>query len=132
MISRRRVQNMNSWLTETTGVLARPLNSDAVEINIEDAGHLGIVEGQQVRVVSRAATVEVRAVVSDRMRRGVVAFEQGWGSRLFDPAGKGATEQYGVNRNLLVANDDLDPLSMVPALNGTPVRVEPIAAAMAA
>lgn len=132
IISRRRVQNMNSWLVESTGVNIKPFSGDAVEINTDDAARLGIADGQTVRVSSRAASIEARAVVSDKIRRGVVTIEQGWGSRVFDPLGGSPPEQYGVNRNLLIPNDDLDPISCMPQLNGTRVRVEPIAQAMAA
>jgi len=47
----------------------------------------------------------------------------GWGSRVFDPL-TGDHRVRGINRNLLVANDELDPLSSVPRLNGTPIRIE--------
>jgi formate dehydrogenase len=124
MISRRRLQNMNSWLVETTGKSIKPFTGDVVEINAGDAVRLGIADGQAVRVVSRIAAVEARAVVSDRIRSGVVAFEQGWGSSLLDPSGRSAPELHGINRNLLVANDDIDPISGVPQLNGTRVRLE--------
>ncbi len=128
MISRRRVQNMNSWLADTTGKTARPFTGDAVEINTADAARLGVTENQIVRLVSRAAAIEVRAVISDRIRDGVVVLEQGWGSRVFDPVNGEAAEQYGINRNLLIPNDELDPLSAMPSLNGTHVRLETIAA----
>lgn len=132
MISRRRVQNMNSWLAETTGRTARPFPGDSVEINLEDAARLNIAEGQKLRLVSNAATLQASAVLSDRVRSGVVVLEQGWGSRVFDPSGAQAPERYGVNRNALVPNDELDPLSMVPPLNGTRVRLEVLETVLAA
>ena len=77
-----------------------------------------------IRLVSKADSLEVRTLVSDRIREGVVVLEQGWGSRLFDPVNGGTAQQFGVNRNSLVPNSDLDPLTSVPALNGARVRIE--------
>ncbi|MGQ0697063.1 MAG: molybdopterin-containing oxidoreductase family protein [Panacagrimonas sp.] len=131
MISRRRVQNMNSWLADVTGKTARPFPGDLVEVNTQDAARLGIAEGQTLRLVSKAASLEARAAVSGRVRPGVVVLEQGWGSGVFDPNGVEPPERYGVNRNLLIANDDLDPLSCMPQLNGTQVRIEAMVAVAA-
>jgi formate dehydrogenase len=75
-------------------------------------------------VVSRIARLPARALVSDRIRPGVVVFEHGWGSGLFDPSGRQTVARTGVNRNTLVSGEELDPLSRVPLLNGTRVRVE--------
>ncbi|MES0875378.1 molybdopterin-containing oxidoreductase family protein [Sinimarinibacterium thermocellulolyticum] len=124
LISRRRLQNMNSWLTDTTGLDARPLLADVVEIARADADALGVADGDAVQVVSRIARLPAKALVSDRIRPGVVVFEHGWGSGLFDPSGQRTVLRTGVNRNALVSGDELDPLSQVPLLNGTPVRIE--------
>jgi formate dehydrogenase len=124
LISRRRVQNMNSWLTDTTGLNARPLQADIVEIARADARALEVSDGDSVSVVSRIARLPARALVSDRIRPGVVVFEHGWGSGLFDPSGRQTVARTGVNRNTLVSGEELDPLSRVPLLNGTRVRVE--------
>lgn len=123
IISRRRMQNMNSWLTETVGQQCRPMNADCAEISQGDADRYGLADGQTAHVVSRTGSIEVQVRVSDRVRDGVVVLEQGWGSRLFDPVNRGEDLKYGVNRNLLVSNDELDPLSQVPTLNGTRVRI---------
>jgi len=126
MVSRRRMQNMNSWLTDTAGLSARPLNADVVEVNPEDASRMGLREGQGVHAISRAGAVEVRVSITDRIRPGVVVLEHGWGSGLFDPAAGKAVSRTGVNRNLLVSGVDLDPLSQVPQLNGARIRLEPL------
>lgn len=126
LVSRRRMQNMNSWLTDTAGLSARPLNADVIEVNPEDATRLGLQEGQGVRAVSRAGSVDVRVNVNDRIRPGVVVLEHGWGSGLFDPASGKEVSRVGINRNLLVSSDELDPLSQVPMLNGARVRLEPL------
>ena len=92
-------------------------------MNPGDASSLGILDGQQVEVSSTVASVRAVCQVSDEVRAGVVLMEHGWGSHVLDPSGEVPPEVHGVNRNLLVANDDLDPLASVPRLNGMPVRV---------
>lgn len=92
LISRRRAQNMNSWLPATTGLLDKPLNA-AVEVDSADAARRGIDDGQQVHLMSREAAVEARIIASDRVRSGVAALEQGSGLRLFVTHGMSATEQ---------------------------------------
>jgi len=64
--------------------------------------------------------------ISDAPRPGVVVMKHGWGSRIFDPVNGGEPESYGTNRNLLIPDDNLDPLSQSPAMNSTFVAVERI------
>lgn len=124
LITRRSMYLMNSWSHETSVTnLKRPLG-DTVELNAADAAHCGIVDGQPVRVVSATGAVSVRAVLSDAVRSGVAVMAHGWGGKTYDPLRGGFTEHGGVNRNLLVSNTDVDPLSYVPRLNGCEVRIE--------
>jgi formate dehydrogenase len=81
-----------------------------------------------VEVESPVSSIKVRAVVSDAVRPGVVVCEDGWGSRVFDLTSGRATLQYGANRNLLVDNRVLDPLSQAPAMSGQRVAVRPVKA----
>jgi formate dehydrogenase len=127
MISRRTSNTMNSWLMEVPG-LQRGLTGETIEVNSDDALALGLRDDDVVRVSSQAASVEMRVVVSSAIRPGVVVTEQGWGSGVFDPAGAGPVERFGVNRNAVVCGDRLDPLSGTPALNGTRVVLVPVAA----
>jgi formate dehydrogenase len=123
LLSRRRRQTMNSWLSETTAGGHKDLTGDRVEIHPTLGARLGIGDGDEVRVTSATSALLATALYSLDVRADTAVMEQGWGSRVFDPASGQASVQ-GVNRNLLVANDDLDPLSSVPRLNGTPIRLE--------
>lgn len=125
LLSRRRKHTMNSWYAEITAHKMHDSSGDWVEVHTTTAAELGIVDGASVRVVSATAELIARARLSTSIKTNVVVMEQGWGSRVFDPA-SGHGQAIGVNRNLLVANNELDPLSSVPRLNGTPVRVEPL------
>ena len=123
LLSRRRRQTMNSWYSEVTAVNAKEFGGDSIEMHPELAEQLELSEGQSVRVASRSAEVIAKVRLSTRLKPQTVVMEQGWGSRVFNPA-SGESKAIGINRNLLVANDELDPLTQVPRLNGTPVRIE--------
>ncbi len=124
LANRRNRHSMNSWLNELPG-LHPSGKRNVVTINSDDAAALGIADGDPVRVFSAVGEVELAASVSDRPRRGVVIIDHGWGSRVFDPRGGSAPETYGANRNLLVDNVALDPLSQTSPLNSSYVGVKP-------
>jgi formate dehydrogenase len=125
LLSRRRKQTMNSWLAETVPPALAARDAETVAMCAADAATCGVRAGQRVHVASRANRVEAVVEIDDGLRPGTVLMAQGWGSRVFDPV-TGEAQAIGVNRNLLVSSDDLDPLSAVPRLNGTPVAVTPL------
>ena len=126
LISRRRNGMMNSSLTETSGSVGHDATADAVEINRLDAEHAGITEGEWVQVRSDTATIRACATLADDIRRSTVVLAQGWGSPLLDPATSTEVFHRGNERNKLVSDADLDPLSAVPRLNGTLVAISRI------
>ncbi len=121
-INRRRVASMNSWLNEMPS-LARRRATNELEMNSEDAAALGLAESDLVTVTSAVGSVDLPLTLSDAVRRGVVVAEHGWGSALLDPTGNDRGTSLGVNRNELVSNRQVDPLSQIPAFNTTAVRV---------
>lgn len=128
LINRRIRESMNSWLNETPSLFEQH-RSNAIEMHPDDAAAAGLVDGQWARVVSDNGAVELPVKIVDGGRPGVVAIAHGWGSRIFDPKGGAEPEQHGVNRNLLIGRREIDPLSQIPSLNATPVRVELLTAA---
>ncbi len=122
--NRRRLSSMNSFLNELPGP-RKIVASNRAELHHDDAARLGIVDGDRVRVRSAVGSIELTAVVTDAPRPGVVVVEHGWGSRVFDPAGRAEPDVVGVNRNLLTAANEEDPLSLMSAFNETWVTVEP-------
>ena len=76
-----------------------------------------------VTVSSATNRLQAKAKLSKDIRSGVAVMEHGWGYRTFDPKTGEGSYNGGVNRNILVSNTDLDPLSRVPRLNGTRVSV---------
>jgi formate dehydrogenase len=116
---------MNSWLNELPGLHGKRRAND-LEINPEDAAELGVVDGDRVRVSSTVGSLETDVRISGALRPGVLLMKHGWGSRVFDPRSGGPPESHGTNRNLLVRDDDVDPLSQNPALSSTYVAIEPV------
>lgn len=123
MVNRRNRESMNSWLNETPG-LNEQQRGNAMEIHPDDAGALGLEDGQWARVLSESGFIELPVLIVDGGRPGVVAVPHGWGARIFDPRGGGDPQQHGANRNVLVDRQALDFFSQTPAFNATPVRVE--------
>jgi formate dehydrogenase len=114
---------MNSWLNETPTALQRE-KTNTVYLNPDDAERLGIADDDVVRVSSRTAALECVAQVNSAPRQGVVILGHGWGSRIFDPNDAQPPNVFGVNRNALVAAEDVDPLSGTPSFGVVEVAVE--------
>lgn len=123
--NRRHRHSMNSWLNELPGLHPAGKGNEVL-IHPDDAADLGIGAGERVRVSSPVAAIELDAALTPAVRRGLVVVDHGWGSRIFDPRGGGAPESFGVNRNLLVGADGMDPLSQTSTLGGAWVAVEPV------
>lgn len=126
--NRRHRHSMNSFLNDLPGLHPGGKGS-VVLIHPADAAGLGIGEGDLVRVSSPVGAVQVRASLSDRPRRGLLVLDHGWGSRVFDPKGTAEPQVFGVNRNLLIDAEPVDPLSQTPALSSGYVAVELLSAA---
>lgn len=126
LANKRTREAMNSWLNESPGLRAQQDN--AIEIHPDDADQVGIRDGDRVRVISKTNSIELPAMVTTAIRPGVVCSPHGWGGRHFDPHTGTAVGQLGTNRNLLVDNQRIDPLSQLPVFNSTAVRVELIGA----
>jgi formate dehydrogenase len=125
LVNRRSRESMNSMLNETPSLFEQN-RSNSVEIHPEDAAALGLEDGQWAVVTSSIGSIQLPIAIVDGGRRGVVTIAHGWGSRIFDPMNGAEPLIFGVNRNLLIDRDHIDPLSQTPSLNATPVRVEPV------
>ena len=107
----------DQWHTMTrTGKAARltaHLAEPFAELHPADAAALGIEPADLVRVSTDAASITVRALITDRQKQGSVFVPMHW------------TEPYaaGSSPDALVAGN-VDPVSGQPELKHTPVRVE--------
>lgn len=121
LVNQRHLSMMNSWLVETVKRVAS--RGDIIEINPADAAAGGIADAAEVIVGSRTGKLTAKARLTADVPPGIVSMDHGWGSRLFDPKTGTAPEVQGVNRNQLIAADELDELTGTPNLNGTWVSV---------
>ena len=87
-----------------------------VAINPEDAGKLGLTDGQSVRVITEAGSAVGELQVSPQVRSGMVLIPHGFGL-IYDDA------VYGINVNQLTKNTHRDPLG-TPIHRFVPCRIE--------
>ncbi|UNB52136.1 molybdopterin-dependent oxidoreductase [Mycolicibacterium sp. YH-1] len=131
LVGLRHSHTMNTWLSDLPGIRTKKKYNEAA-IHPADAHRLGVSTGDIVRITSPVGSIELPACVTDGVRCGVVVVEQGWGSRVFDPRGTAEPVSFGVNRNVLVDTEELDPLSQMPALNSQAVTIERVESAQGA
>ncbi|MDD3654891.1 MAG: molybdopterin-dependent oxidoreductase [Desulfotomaculaceae bacterium] len=79
-----------------------------VEIHVDQAGALGIADGDRVMVESLRGKIELRAKLSREIHPGVILIPHGWAE---------------ANVNLLTDNDTLDPVTGFPACRSLLARV---------
>jgi formate dehydrogenase major subunit len=108
---------LEHWHTGTMTRRSRPLDAIQpeafVEMHVEDAAHLGVADGQRVRVASRRGQVELKAKVGTRMRPGTC----------FIPF------HYREAAANVLTIDALDPYAKIPEFKFCAVKVEPVEAA---
>ncbi len=123
LVGRRDLRSNNSWM-HNVEILVKGKHRCTLHIHPDDAGRIGVTDGDDARVSSRTGEVQVAVEVTDSVMAGVVSLPHGWGH---DAAGADlavAAQRPGVNSNLLADSEQFDPLSGNAVLNGIPVRVE--------
>ena len=123
LVNRRHRESMNSWMNDNIRLFEHQRGNQA-EMHPDDMRDLGLEDGDRVRVSSSVGAIKLTVTTGAQGRRGLITIPHGWGSRVFDPATPGRYRQWGENRNRLVGNKVIDPLSQTPLLNLTRVRVE--------
>ena len=129
LIGRRDPRSNNSWL-HNVPKLMRGDRCRRLRVHPVDAGRLGLEHGGRAVVHSRVGSLEAEVKVTDEVMPGVVSLPHGWGHH--SPANRVATRDPGPDYNALVDAREIEPLAGMSRLNGTPVRVEPLAAPAAA
>ncbi|HEX6237711.1 MAG TPA: molybdopterin oxidoreductase family protein [Acidimicrobiales bacterium] len=128
LIGRRDLRSNNSWM-HNVEVLVKGRARCTLHVHPEDAGRLGLTDGDEATVTSRAGSVVIPVEVTDAIRPGVVSVPHGWGHDLDGVELSVARRFAGVNANLLTDDQLVDPLSGTAVLNGIPVEVAPVRAA---
>jgi anaerobic selenocysteine-containing dehydrogenase len=131
LVGRRQLRSNNSWM-HNLELLVRGPERCTLHVHPDDAARLGLQDGAPARVENRAGALEAPVEVTDAVMPGVVSLPHGWGH---DAPGSrlGVAEAHaGVNVNLLADEALVDALSGNAVLNGIPVAVAPVAAAVPA
>jgi formate dehydrogenase len=108
--------------------LTKKHSGNAIRISAEDAASASIDDGDWVKVSTSRGAISVPASVTDDIRPGVVSLQHGWGRRLFHPETQPTAEEQGINANLLVDDENLDPLSGMPIFNAIPCAIRRVEA----
>jgi anaerobic selenocysteine-containing dehydrogenase len=124
LIGRRQLSSNNSWM-HNLQTLVRGSNRCTAQLHPEDASRLGLVDGGNAVVRSRAGKIEIPVEITDAIRPGVISIPHGWGHNVAGTRASVARAHAGVNANVLADDRLLDALSGTAALNGIPVEVEP-------
>jgi anaerobic selenocysteine-containing dehydrogenase len=88
-------------------------------MNPQDAGSLGLVDGQQVRVITEAGQETIELEMTGAARQGMVIIPHGFGLQ-YDG------EVYGANVNRLTKNTHRDHFAGTPLHRYVPCRVEAV------
>jgi len=92
----------------------------ALKVSPEDAGAIGLAEGQLAVCESLRGAVRVRVEITDKMLPGVVSMPHGYGT-VED------STMYGPAVNQLTTAEHCDELAKTPFHKHVPVRVRPVA-----
>ncbi|WP_344829278.1 molybdopterin oxidoreductase family protein [Actinocorallia longicatena] len=125
LIGRRHLRSNNSWMHNISSLVGGS-NQCTLRVHPDDAAKLGVGDGQQVRVTSRAGEVEVPLECNDEMMPGVVSLPHGWGHGRNGSRTRVAAQNAGVSVNTLTDEQEIDPLSGNAVFNGVPVRLAPL------
>jgi anaerobic selenocysteine-containing dehydrogenase len=130
VIGRRHLRSNNSWM-HNVPALVKGRDLCTLVVNRADAARLGLVSGGRAEVTSRVGRIELPVEVSDDIAPGVVSIPHGWGHDRPGVELSVARRHAGVNSNVLTDDLLVDPLSGTAVLNGVPVQVASVEAAVA-
>ena len=127
LIGLRELRSHNSWM-HNAPLLMRGGRKHAARVHPDDAGPLGLADGEPVRISSPHGSIEIEATLTDEVKRGTIAVPHGWGH---SGGWSVAAAAGGANVNVLASSDpaDLERLAGMAHLNGIPVRLDAVAPA---
>jgi anaerobic selenocysteine-containing dehydrogenase len=124
LVGRRELRSNNSWM-HNLPTLVRGKERCTALVHPDDASRLGLVDGGEAVVRSRAGEIVVPVEVTDDVMPGVVSIPHGWGHDLPGVSLSVAGAHAGTNSNVLADELVVEPLSGTAVLNGIPVELEP-------
>jgi len=122
LIGRRHLRDCNSWM-HNYEVLVKGKNRCTVMVNEADALDLGLSNGQQVKVASRAGSIELPCEITENIGRGVVSIPHGYGHHRSRTNVRIASDHAGVTINDLTDELVLDELTGNAAFSGVRVMI---------
>ena len=122
LIGRRHIRSNNSWM-HNYHRLVKGKPRWQLFMHPQDLERLEIENESMVKVTSRVGEIMTQVLASDDMMPGVVSLPHGWGHNMKGVKMSIATEQQGVNCNVLTDDQFIDQASGNAALNGVPVSV---------
>jgi len=126
LIGRRHVSTNNSWMHQFRKLsLSKQVRCTAM-INPEDAGNLGIADGDQLKVSSVNGEIVIPAELTDAMMTGVVCIPHGFGHTRAGTQIPHAEAKPGVSVNDITDHNHIDELTGNAAFSGTSVTIERI------
>jgi anaerobic selenocysteine-containing dehydrogenase len=123
LIGRRQLRSNNSWMHNSER-LVRGKPRCTMLMHPIDASDRELKPGQQVRVRSRAGSIELPIEISDDMMPGVVSIPHGWGHDRSEVQLEVARQHAGASINDVTDNLAIDALCGTAAFSATPVTVE--------
>jgi formate dehydrogenase len=122
LINRRDSRMHNSWYMNVAGMKGRGRDENRLAMHPDDARRLELADRDLAEVRSDWGSIEVTVEYDDRLRRGVVSLEHGWGPQ---PGMSLVRTTPGVNVNALMPHGagSFDRLSNQQHLTGVPVTV---------
>jgi anaerobic selenocysteine-containing dehydrogenase len=128
LVGRRDLRSNNSWMHNLPKLVSGKPRCTA-HVHPGDAERLGLADGEDAVVRSRAGAIVVPVEVTEDVMPGVVSIPHGWGHDLPGVALGVAGEHAGTNSNVLADELLVEPLSGTAVLNGIPVELAPVTAA---
>ncbi|WP_210491819.1 molybdopterin-dependent oxidoreductase [Patulibacter sp. SYSU D01012] len=122
LVGRRHLRSNNSWMHNLPLLAGGPARC-TLQVHPDDAARLGLENGADARIASRAGEVQAPVEVTDAIRPGVVSLPHGWGHDAPGARLDVAARRPGTNSNVLTDDAQTDAISGTAVLNGIPVTV---------
>jgi anaerobic selenocysteine-containing dehydrogenase len=127
LIGRRQLRSNNSWMHNSARLMKGDDRCTAL-LHPDEASARGLGDGQCVRVISSAGSIELPVEISDEIRTGVVSIPHGFGHHRPGVGWRRAASKAGASMNDVTDPARVDRLTGNAAFNGVPVRVEAVPA----
>jgi anaerobic selenocysteine-containing dehydrogenase len=131
LVGRRHLRSNNSWMHNLPMLVRGPAQC-TLHVHPDDAERYGLTDGAPALVRSRTGAVEAEVEVTDAVMPGVVSLPHGWGHDAPGSQLSVASTHAGTNSNRLSDELLIDALSGNAVLNGIPVTLAPVPAAVPA